>query len=144
MSWTDQPPLPNAPGANRIIPKTNNRLGAVFSSLCSFWIAHQATFDRNAQPGDRSRKDAYSLILFDSEPTTCIENDFTSSPEELLTTILDHGAGGGTDFTRALKKAHEVMISYWSDERYVHGFAGHKHNSNSLREMLMAIVEHLL
>lgn len=125
MSWADQLPLPNAPGANRIKSRANNRLGAVFSSLYSFWIARQATFDRNARPGGRSRKDAYSLILFDSEPTACIENDFTSSPEELLTAALQHEAGGGTDFTRALKKAHEVMMSYWSDERYVLTSAAH-------------------
>ncbi|KAF8270147.1 hypothetical protein EI94DRAFT_1723596, partial [Lactarius quietus] len=113
MSCADQPPLPNAPGANRIKSKANNRLGAVFSSLYGFWIARQATFDRIAQ----SRKDAYSLIFFDSEATTCIENDFTSSPEQLLTTILQHEAGGNTNFTRALKRAHDVMISYWSSER---------------------------
>lgn len=119
MWWGDKSPLANAPGANRIIAKANNRLGAVFSSLYSFWIARQATFDRNPQPGGRSRKDAYSVILFDSEPTTCVENDLTSSPEELLTAVLEHDARGGTDFTCALKKTHEVMISYWSNERYV-------------------------
>jgi hypothetical protein len=119
MSWADQSPLPNAPGANRIIAKANSRLGAVFSSLHSFWIARQAAFDRNPRPIGRSRKDAYSVILFNSEPTTCVENDFASSPEELLTAVLEHEASGGTDFTRALKKAHEVMISYWSNERYV-------------------------
>ena len=129
MSLTDQPPLPNAPGANRIISRANNRLGAVSSSLYSFWIARQATFDRNAQPGGRSRMDAYSLILFNSVPTACIENDYTSSPEDLLTAVLEHDADGGTDFTRALKKAHEVMIAYWSDERYVQTSAVHKHNS---------------
>jgi hypothetical protein len=117
MSWADQSPLPNAPGANRIIAKANNRLGAVFSSLHSFWIARQAAFDRNPRPIGRSRKDAYSVILFNSESTTCVENDFASSPAELLTAVLEHEASGGTDFTRALKKAHEVMISYWSNER---------------------------
>ena len=143
MSWADQPPLPNAPGANRIKAKANNRLGAVFASLYSFWIARQASFDGNAS-SSRLRKDAYSVILFDSEPTTCIENDFTSRPEELLTAVLQHEAGGGTDFTRALKKAHELMISYWSDKRYVRTSAAHKHNSNGVCEMLMAIVERLL
>jgi uncharacterized protein with von Willebrand factor type A (vWA) domain len=86
-------------------------------------MARQAIFDRNPQPGGRPRKDAYSVILFDSEPTSCVENDFTSSPDELLTTVLEHGAGGGTDFARALKKTHEVMISYWSNERYVRASA---------------------
>ncbi|KAH8977864.1 hypothetical protein EDB86DRAFT_3157238 [Lactarius hatsudake] len=117
MSSTDQTPLPNAPGSDRITPKANNRLGAVFSSLYSFWIARQATFDRNAQSGGGARKDAYSLILFDSVPTNCIENDCTSSPDELLTAALQFDAGGGTNFTRALKRTQDVMSSHWSTER---------------------------
>jgi hypothetical protein len=117
MSWADQTPLPNAPGIDRIKPKANNRLGAVFSSLHSFWIARQAEFDRNAQSGGGVRKDAYSLIFFDSAPTTCFENDLTSSPEELLTAVLQYDADGDTDFTLALRKTKEVMISHWSNER---------------------------
>jgi hypothetical protein len=131
MWWADQLPLPNAIGTSRIIEKANNRLGAVFSSLYSFWVARQAAFDRNPQPSGRSRKDSYSVILFDSEPTACVENDFTSSPEELLAAVLEHEAVGGTDFTRALKKTHEVMISYWSNERYVQTSATHRNRSHS-------------
>ena len=47
-----------------------------------------------------------------------IENDFTSSPDELLTAALDFGAEGGTDFTSALGKMQNVMTSHWSTERY--------------------------
>jgi hypothetical protein len=141
MSWADRKPLPNAPGFSRIVEKANNRLGVVFSSLHSFWIARQDIFDNNPQPGGRPRRDAYSVILFDSEPTACIENDFTSSPEELLTAVLEHEAGGGTDFTRALKKTREVMISYWSNERYVRMY---RRSSYSPPVMLMLIVECLL
>jgi hypothetical protein len=118
MSKADQTPLPNAPGIYRIQPKANNRLGAVVSSLYSFWIARQATFDRHAQSGVGVRRDAYSLIFFDSAPENCIENDFTSSPDELLTAALQYDAGGGTDFRRALKRTRDVMTSHWSDERY--------------------------
>ncbi|KAI9455078.1 hypothetical protein BJY52DRAFT_1122217 [Lactarius psammicola] len=117
MSNADQTPLPNAPGIDRIKPKANNRLGAVFSSLYSFWIARQAMFDRSAPSGSGVRKDAYSLILFDSAPTNCIEHNFTSSPDELLTAALQYDAGGCTDFTRALKRAQDVMTSHWSTER---------------------------
>ncbi|KAH8986018.1 hypothetical protein EDB92DRAFT_1818469 [Lactarius akahatsu] len=88
MLSTDQTPLPNAPGSNRITQKENNRLEVVFSSLYSFWIARQATFDRNAH-----------------------------SPDELLIAALQFGAGGGTNFTRALKRAQDVMTSHWSTER---------------------------
>ncbi|KAI9455080.1 hypothetical protein BJY52DRAFT_1151944 [Lactarius psammicola] len=117
MSWADRSPLPNAPGSHLIRSKANNRLGAVFSSLYSFWIARQATFDRNGQSGGGFRRDAYSLILFDSATTTCFENDFTSSPDELLSEVLKYEAGGDTDFTRALKGAQAVMTSHWSNER---------------------------
>ncbi|KAH9005511.1 hypothetical protein EDB86DRAFT_2795794, partial [Lactarius hatsudake] len=117
MSWADQSPLPNAPGSNLIRSTANNRLGAVFSSLYSFWIARQATFDRVGQSGGGFRKDAYSLILFDSSPTTCFENDFTSSPEELLSEVLKYEAGGDTDFPSALKRTQAVMTSHWSNER---------------------------
>jgi hypothetical protein len=119
MSSTDQIPRPNTPGTDRIKAKANNRLGAVFSSLYSFWIARQVMFDRNARSGGGVRKDTYSLIFFDSAPTSCIENNFTGSPDELLTAALQHNADGGTNFTRALKRAQDVMTSHWSTERYV-------------------------
>ncbi|KAH9029438.1 hypothetical protein EDB85DRAFT_1967038 [Lactarius pseudohatsudake] len=117
MAWADQSPLPNAPGSNFIRSRANNRLGAVFSSLYSFWIARQATFDRVGQSGGGFRKDAYSLILFDSAPTTCFENDFTSFPEDLLREVLKYEAGGDTDFTSALKRTQDIMTSHWSNER---------------------------
>ncbi|KAH9021917.1 hypothetical protein EDB84DRAFT_1274768 [Lactarius hengduanensis] len=116
MSWTDQKPLLNAPGSNLIGSRANNRLGAVFSSLYSFWIARQATFDRVGQSGGGFRKDAYSLILFDSAPTTCFENDFTSSPEDLLNEVVKYEAGGGTDFISALMRTQDIMTSHWSSD----------------------------
>ena len=59
------------------------------------------------------------MIFFNHEASTStIENDFTSSPDELLTAALDFGIYGGTDFTCALEMAHNVMTSHWSTERY--------------------------
>jgi len=120
MGSTDRQPIPNSAGIDRIVRKANNRLGAVFSALYSFWIARQAAVDRNAPVGGESggRRDAYSLIFFDHEPSTStIENDFTSSPDQLLTAALDFGVQGGTDFTKALDKTQEIMTSHWSTER---------------------------
>ena len=117
MWWGDRKPLPNAAGTGRITPIANNRLGSVFSSLYSFWLARQASIDRNAQLGG-ARRDAYSLIFFNHEPSTCIENDFTSSPDELLTAALRYVASGNTNFTLALKRAQNIMDSHWSTERY--------------------------
>jgi hypothetical protein len=116
MFQQDRRPLPNSVGIDRIVRTANNRLGAVFSALYSFWIARQAAVDRNSTMGG-GRRDAYSLIFFNHEPSTSIENDFASSPDELLTSALRFGAGGGTDFSSALARAQNVMTSHWSTER---------------------------
>jgi len=116
MWWWDRQPLPNAAGTDRIKLKANNRLGSVFSALYSFWLARQAAIDRNAQLGG-VRRDAYSLVFFNHETSTCIENDLASSPDELLTAALQYEATGGTDFTRALERAEAIMYSHWSTER---------------------------
>ena len=117
MCQQDRQPLANSAGIDRITPTANDRLGCVFSALYSFWLARQAAIDRNAQIGG-VRRDAYSLIFFNHEPSTCIENDFASSPDELLTAALQFEADGGTDFTRALESAQNIMDSNWSAERY--------------------------
>jgi hypothetical protein len=116
MFQRDRWPLPNSAGIDRIVRTANNRLGAVFSALYSFWIARQAAVDRNSTMGG-GRRDAYSLIFFNHEPSTSIENDFASSPGELLTTALRFRAEGGTDFSSALARAQNVMTSHWSTER---------------------------
>jgi hypothetical protein len=117
MCQQDRQPLANAAGINRITPTANDRLGCVFSALYSFWLARQAAIDRNAQIGG-VRRDAYSLIFFNHEPSTSIESDFTSSPDELLTAALQFEADGGTDFTRALERTQSIMDAHWSTERY--------------------------
>jgi len=116
MSLDDRQPLPNSAGVERIVATANNRLGSVFSALYSFWIARQAAVDRNAQVGG-GRRDTYSLIFFNQQPSTSIENDLTSSPDDLLNAALQYVANGGTDFTSALESARNVMTSHWSTER---------------------------
>ena len=117
MCQQDRQPLANSAGVDRITQTANDRLGCVFSALYSFWLARQAAIDRNAQIGG-ARRDAYSLIFFNHEPVTCIENDFASSPDDLLTVALRYEAYGGRDFTRALSRTQNVMDSNWSAERY--------------------------
>lgn len=73
--------------------------------------------DRNSPVGG-GRRDAYSLIFFNHEPSTSVENDFTSSPDELLAAALQYEADGGTDFTSALERTQNVMTTHWSTERY--------------------------
>ena len=116
MCQQDRQPRPNSAGIDRITPTANDRLGAVFSALYSFWLARQAAIDRNAQLGG-ARRDSYSLIFFNHEPSTSIEGDFASSPDELLTAALRYEADGGTDFTQALERTHNIMNAHWSTER---------------------------
>ena len=120
MSQTDILPLPNYAGVERIVQKANNRLGVVFSALYSFWVARQATLNSGSSLGG-GRRDAYSLIFFNHESSTAIENDSTSSPDELLAAALQFEADGSQNITGALKKTHNVMDSHWSMERYESG-----------------------
>jgi hypothetical protein len=117
MSQQDIRPPPDSARIESIKPTADNRLGAVFSSLYSFWIEREAVVNRNSVKG-RDRNDAYSLIFFNHEPATPIENDVTSSPDELLTAALRFNATGDTNFSSALERAQKVMTSHWSTERF--------------------------
>jgi hypothetical protein len=116
MARGDRKPLPNAAGTPRITPTANNRLGAVLSSLYSFWIARQAAASHNAQLGG-NRRDAYSIIFFSRSPLTCVENDFTSSPDQLLTSCLRYRPFQNENYTLAIEKAQTIMTLHWSTER---------------------------
>jgi len=117
MSYTDRQPLANAPATNRIVLCSNNRLGAVYSALHSFWSARHAAVSVGPQT-TQTRRDAYSVIFFDNTISTIVTNDFTSSPDQLLDAALPYSAGGGTNFTMALQSAQTVMEQYFNPERY--------------------------
>ena len=118
MSSTDRRPLQNTPSTASISRHNNNRLGSVYSSLHGFWVSRQAAVNAAGQNAV-VRRDAYSMILFQSSATTCISNDFNSSPDDLLNGIVSHRAGGGTNYTAALTEAQSLMVRHWSNERYV-------------------------
>lgn len=147
MSCTDRVPLVNGPAAERIRQHANNRLGAVYSALYSFWTARHATiaprqqlrnrrgFDsvystlystlwsnssaaRADQQAGGGRRDAYSIILFNESPKIVLSNDVTSTPDQLLGVLLSESAGGGTNFATALNAGQSVMQD-WSAERLV-------------------------
>jgi hypothetical protein len=133
----------------RIRQCANNRLGAVYSALYSFWSARHATIAAGQQLGSRrgfdsvysalysalwstsstaatadqqgggGRRDAYSVILFNNSSKTVLTNDFTSTPDQLLDVLLNEHAGGGTNFTMALDAGRSVMLQHWSAERLV-------------------------
>jgi len=118
MAWSDRRPLPDAPMTNQIRQYANNRLGAVYSSLYSFWSArHVATTLSRQNVG--ARRDAYSVIFFDTAATQVLTNDFMSSPDELLGVVLRTRAGGNTNFAVALRAGQAVIEQNWSTERLV-------------------------
>ncbi|KAG0697666.1 hypothetical protein DFH29DRAFT_984173 [Suillus ampliporus] len=113
MTIKDRRPLPNTPASDRITRRCNNRFGAVMSSLYSFWSARATAV--GGQQG--TRRDSYSVILFQSSVTNAFVNDFVSSPDQLLDAVLRHNAGIGTNFTAAVRQAQSVMEQHWSTER---------------------------
>ena len=113
MSYTDRRPLPNTPATAQISARSNNRYGAVLSSLHSFWTARAAAIASS----NAARRDAYSVILFDHGVAAPIVNDFASSPDQLLGALLGFDTDGGTNFTLAIQQAQVVMEQSWSTER---------------------------
>ncbi|KAF8122279.1 hypothetical protein EV363DRAFT_1274846 [Boletus edulis] len=114
MSATDRRPLPNTPATARISAKSNNRYGAVLSSLHTFWAARAVAIASS----NAARRDAYSVVLFDRGVTTPIVNDFASTPDQLLRPLLGAGTHHGTNFTLAIQRAQVVMEQSWSTERF--------------------------
>src|ERR1700761_4214334 len=88
MAWGDRRPLPDAPATERIRERANNRLGAVYSALYSFWSARHAALTSSPQ-ANGARRDAYSIIMFDSTTKNAVVNDFTSTPDQLLDIVLN-------------------------------------------------------
>ncbi|KAH9054525.1 hypothetical protein EDB87DRAFT_1580466 [Lactarius vividus] len=116
MSSDDRLPLADSPATDRIMETASNRLGAVYSALYSFWSArHVAVTSGQETTGER--RDAYSVIMFNSATENVIVNDLTSSPDELLDIVLNTRASGGTEFATALRAGQAVMVDNWSTER---------------------------
>ena len=120
MSKTDRRPLENAPATDRIRERADNRLGAVYSALYSFWSARHAAVTSGQQTESiGARRDAYSVILFNATTKSVVVNDFTSSPDQLLDIVLNETTERGTDFEAALQASQAVMEVNWSMERFV-------------------------
>jgi len=109
MNKNDKQPLENSPVSTRIRSRMNNRLGAVYSALYSFWSARQATLG--------FQRDANTIILHAQGTEFVCENDTTRSPEELLDLLLPNSPKGGNSFDQALKAADTVISKWWDDAR---------------------------
>jgi hypothetical protein len=148
MACTDRQPLSDAPVTALIRAHAPNRLGAVYSALYCFWIARHAsvstiqerlsarfgpgtlysalhtfwsgrptTATMDQQTG--TRRDAYSVVLFNHSTKNALVNDSMSSPEQLLGALLTERAEGSTNFASALSAGEAVMVENWSPERLV-------------------------
>ena len=118
MAGTDCQPLADAPATDRIRQRSNNRLGAVYSAVYSFWFArHIAGIAGRKTVG--VRRDAYSVILFNFIAENVVVNDSESNPDRLLDAMLSRQAIGDTFFTAGLRASKSVMEKHWSTERFV-------------------------
>jgi hypothetical protein len=118
MTSSDRRPLADAPAADLIRQHADNRLGAVYSALHSFWSARHAAATAGQQ-GVGARHDAYSVVLFSKRATNVLVNDFTSTPDQLLGVLLAERPSLGTNFSEALGAARDIMEQFWSTERFV-------------------------
>jgi hypothetical protein len=115
MGSQDRQPSPGIPSTLTIAARSNNRLGAVYSALHSFWMARQTAINNS---GGSARRDAYSVLLFESfTKRTSINNNFSHTPDQLLQKLLPHSIRGGTNFEAALTLAQDMMQTHWSTER---------------------------
>jgi hypothetical protein len=119
MSSCDRGPLADAPMTSQIRRIANNRLGAIYSALHGFWSARHAAVTVGRQSGVGARRDAYSVILFDSTTRSILTNDFTSTPDQLLNAMLAYQTGSGTNFSEALRAGGAVTEQNWSTKRLV-------------------------
>ncbi|KAH7882034.1 hypothetical protein F5I97DRAFT_1988573, partial [Phlebopus sp. FC_14] len=115
MRNPDQQPLRTSPVYLKIRRKMNNRLGAVYTSLYSFWMAREAA--AATDKGSSARRDSYTIIMHDQVTETICENDSSTPPDQLLDMLLSRAPQGGNSFNKAFKDAQNVMVRYWSNER---------------------------
>ena len=109
MNKVDRKPLQNSPVYGRIRAHMDNRLGAVYSALYSFWSARQAAVGL--------QRDANTVILHAENTQSVCENDSMRSPSELLDLLLRNGPNGGNCFDRALHAAGTAISRWWNDAR---------------------------
>ncbi|KAF9239496.1 hypothetical protein BU15DRAFT_88040 [Melanogaster broomeanus] len=113
MKKNDKKPLKNSPVYEKISSRMSNRLGAVYSSLYSFWTSRAAATGQSLL----AHRDSYSIILHADDTEIICENELRRSPDQLLDLLLPKVPRGGNSFDRALKAAQTVMTKCWADER---------------------------
>ncbi|KAJ3570940.1 hypothetical protein NP233_g4078 [Leucocoprinus birnbaumii] len=121
MSLNNSKPLPATPVTPTIVSRHNDRLGAAYLSLHGFWQSRQValTTPGSSAQGQAApaRRDAYSVLLFSNSAIVSFENDFRSTPEQMLRVLLQTEANGGTNYEAAITQTEAVMRKHWSSER---------------------------
>lgn len=133
MTLTDRQPLKNTPMACRIVARHSNRYGAVLSALWSFLHSRQVATRNAARSG--ARQDTYSIVLFGSTAEVrkihvvairamsdflfqiVVENNSSSTAEQLVELLLNHNTARGTHFDNALISAREIVERHTTSER---------------------------
>ncbi|KDN38013.1 hypothetical protein RSAG8_09786, partial [Rhizoctonia solani AG-8 WAC10335] len=114
MTCTDRRPLTNTPISAQLTSSCNNRYGAVLSALYGFWLSRDTVA---AASTTQARQDAYSVITFDHYSITRLQDDFTSTTDQLIGQLIPQTGQGGTDFQAALAMAQSVIEAHWSSDR---------------------------
>ncbi|CAE6534558.1 unnamed protein product, partial [Rhizoctonia solani] len=116
MTSGDHRPLPNLPVTSRLVSQCNNRYGAVVSALYGF-LKNQESVVANA--GLTARQDAYSIVIFDDRAEIRVQNDLTSTTDQLINRLIPHRyiGGGGTCFSEALRMAQQTIERNWHADR---------------------------
>jgi hypothetical protein len=110
MKLDDRKPLEGSAVCGKIRTRgMNNRLGAVYAALHSFWTARQAA--------SGVQSDANTIILHAEGTQFVCENDITRSPDDLLDLLLPNAPKGGNSFNKALKAADAAITRWWDDTR---------------------------
>jgi hypothetical protein len=123
MSGAPSKPLHSTPLTQHISGTHNNRLGAVYLSLHEFWRSRQTaltnlgSFQAGSSQAIPARRDSYSVVLFNRTAVQCVDNNFTSSPEQLVNLLLPYRPANGTNYQTAIEEAGAVMRKNWNAER---------------------------
>src|SRR5437016_14680921 len=91
-------------GSTGIIEKHDNRLGAVYECVKQF-IDMRCGLDGSAF----TENDIMSFVLFDSDTRIAMENQKFAYSEELINTLCNYKASGGTRLGKAMKVVGDLV-----------------------------------
>ncbi|CAE6525473.1 unnamed protein product, partial [Rhizoctonia solani] len=117
MWGVDKRPIPGLPITDRLVSQCDNRYGAVVSALYCFWKSQEKVASRSLVG---ARRDAYSLVTFDDQSKIKVQNDLSSTVEQLVNFLVPQQSNGwyyGTSFGNALGTAKEVIKNSWDKEK---------------------------